>query len=143
MKPSSSLRGLRILNAGTAAKLHVTGNFARFVSPSAAVLPAYKTAERPRPLVGHREYPIRRFDGQNRGVRSNARILDNLFASVAVRIKNAPFISAVPAPLPADFDFDRIEGMMLGLAIGDALGTEAMYNLAQRRQDHFVIRDYI
>jgi ADP-ribosyl-[dinitrogen reductase] hydrolase len=28
-----------------------------------------------------------------------------------------------PGPMPADFSFDRVEGMMLGLAIGETTGT--------------------
>jgi hypothetical protein len=75
-------------------------------------------------------------------VPSNTEILKTLLANGEVQVNDSPFFDCVPPPLPPDFDFDRIEGMMLGLAIGDALGTEGGYNLRQRRRDGMVIRDY-
>jgi ADP-ribosylglycohydrolase len=52
--------------------------------------------------------------------------------------------SEIPHELPAGFDFGRIEGMMLGLAIGDALGntTESVHS-DKRRNQNGEIRDYL
>ncbi len=46
--------------------------------------------------------------------------------------------------MPEDFDFSRVEGMMLGLAIGDSLGkpTEGMLP-ENRRAKYGEIRDYV
>ncbi len=46
--------------------------------------------------------------------------------------------------MPASFDWDRVDGMLLGLAIGDALGntTEGMLP-AKRRELYGEIRDYV
>lgn len=61
---------------------------------------------------------------------------------IQVRV-GAPF-SRVPGNLPDGFDFDRIEGMMLGLAIGDALGNPAEGCTPHDRQvRHGEIRDYL
>ena len=55
-----------------------------------------------------------------------------------------PVFEQVPAPLPGAFDFSRVRGMMLGLAIGDALGnTSEGMNPSQRRAAHGEIRDYL
>ena len=52
--------------------------------------------------------------------------------------------SEMPRQLPASFDFARIEGMMLGLAIGDALGNTSEACLPSRRhKEHGEIRDYL
>lgn len=49
-----------------------------------------------------------------------------------------------PAPLPASVGFERVEGMLLGLAIGDALGatTEAMLP-GERAARYGEIVDYL
>ena len=50
-----------------------------------------------------------------------------------------------PAPPPAaELDFDRVEGMMLGLAVGDSLGitSEGLYP-EDRREYLGEIRDYL
>jgi ADP-ribosyl-[dinitrogen reductase] hydrolase len=49
-----------------------------------------------------------------------------------------------PSPLPEDWEFARVEGMLLGLAIGDALGNTTESQLpATRRQSYGEIRDYL
>jgi hypothetical protein len=42
-----------------------------------------------------------------------------------------------PGPMPKDFDFGRIEGMMLGLAIGDALGNTTEGKVPRERKARF------
>ena len=69
--------------------------------------------------------------------------LESLFRAGDIPIRRAEFLATDPSPLPASFDFDRIEGMMLGLAIGDSLGlpTEGM-TPSERRRGYGEIRDY-
>jgi ADP-ribosyl-[dinitrogen reductase] hydrolase len=59
---------------------------------------------------------------------NNEQVLNHLFETRQIDLKLSPFFDKSPNPLSKDFDFGRIEGMMLGLAIGDALGntTEGM-----------------
>ncbi len=49
-----------------------------------------------------------------------------------------------PPSLPPDFDFQKIEGMLLGLAIGDALGTPTEGMTPKRRRGVYgEIRDFL
>jgi ADP-ribosyl-[dinitrogen reductase] hydrolase len=59
----------------------------------------------------------------------------DLLQCVAIRMSLAPRLEEAPAPLPTLFDWDRVDGMLLGLAIGDALGnTSEGRTPAKRRQ---------
>jgi ADP-ribosyl-[dinitrogen reductase] hydrolase len=71
-------------------------------------------------------------------------LLNQLLAQGKIAIEPAPLLNRAPSPLPEDWDFARVEGMLLGLAIGDALGntTESQLPVA-RRQSHGEIRDYL
>jgi ADP-ribosylglycohydrolase len=70
--------------------------------------------------------------------------LDNLFNRQLIRLTRAPLFAYAPGPMGRDFSFDRIEGMMLGLAIGDSLGNTSEGMLPQVRQArHGEIRDYL
>ncbi len=52
--------------------------------------------------------------------------------------------SAPPAPLPPGFELARLDGLLLGLAIGDALGnTSEGMPPARRRAQYGEIRDYL
>jgi len=75
---------------------------------------------------------------------SNAELLERLLARGAIDLRRGESLGRCPVPLPATFDWDRIDGMMLGLAIGDALGntTESMLP-ARRREVCGEIRDYL
>jgi hypothetical protein len=69
---------------------------------------------------------------------------EGLFQAGAIDLVRGPLFDAPPAPLPADFDFAKVEGMMLGLAIGDALGNTSEGQLpSQRRRVHGEIRNYL
>ncbi len=54
---------------------------------------------------------------------SNRELLDQLFAAGRIDVRRGPIFDLAPGPMPAELDFDRVEGMMLGLAVGDALGA--------------------
>jgi len=72
----------------------------------------------------------------------NRGLLTGLVASGAVEIEPAPFLDESPPALPQGFDFDRVEGMLLALAIGDALGNTSEGLFPADRRDCFgEIRD--
>lgn len=63
---------------------------------------------------------------------------------MALAVRWAEFFDSVPAPLPDDLPFRRIEGMLLGLAVGDSLGvTSEGLTPKHRRQIFGEIRDYL
>ncbi len=71
-------------------------------------------------------------------------LLNHLLAQGKIALEPASFLNRAPSPLPADWDFARVEGMLLGLAIGDALGNPTESQLpATRRQSYGEIRDYL
>ncbi len=70
-------------------------------------------------------------------------MLDWLFEPGRIAVERAPLFDAPPSPAGA-VDFDRVRGMMLGLAIGDALGnTSESLSPAQRRTFFGEVRDYL
>ncbi len=74
----------------------------------------------------------------------NRGLLQQMFSRNQVALVNAAFLKSAPVPLPAEWDFDRIEGMLLGLAIGDSLGNTTESQIpATRIQSHGEIRDYL
>lgn len=77
---------------------------------------------------------------------TNRELLDYLFQTGRMDLHRAPFLDTAPPRLPKKLDPDRIEGMLLGLAIGDALGitTEGPgWSVGRRRLVHPLdITDY-
>ncbi len=73
----------------------------------------------------------------------NRTTFERLLSTGEIRIRAAGLFRSTPPPLPSDFHFSRIEGMMLGLAIGDALGnsSEGMWP-AKRRASLGEVRNY-
>lgn len=58
-------------------------------------------------------------------------------------VQEGPWLHRQPPPLPAGLQ-DRVRGMLLGVAIGDALGnTTESINPAERRRRFGIIRDYL
>ncbi len=53
----------------------------------------------------------------------NISLLQDLITKGVIRICDSPIFSKTPKYLPSDFDFNKVEGMLLGVAIGDALGA--------------------
>ena len=74
----------------------------------------------------------------------HARLLDRLFDEGLINLLRGRLLGEEPAPLPATFDWDRVDGMLLGIAIGDALGnsTESMSG-ESRRDVYGEVRDYL
>lgn len=74
----------------------------------------------------------------------NSILLHRLLAQGKIALKPASSLKQAPLPLPDKWDFDRVEGMLLGLAIGDALGNPTESQLPDaRRQAYGEIRDYL
>ena len=74
---------------------------------------------------------------------TNRQTLERLFAEGRIDLAKAPFLDEVPSPAgePA---WDRVEGMLLGLAIGDALGNPVEGTLPSARRVRFgEIRGYV
>jgi len=70
--------------------------------------------------------------------------MERLFRSGEIALERSSLFDQTPDPLPTTFSFDKVEGMMLGLAIGDALGiTTESWLPSKRRSVHGEIRDYI
>ena len=75
---------------------------------------------------------------------TNRDTLERLLRSGEIALERSPFLDQAPDPLPTTFSFDKIDGMMLGLAIGDALGITTESWLPSKRQAKYgEIRDYI
>ena len=60
---------------------------------------------------------------------TNHETLNWLFETAQIRLRRGMIFDAAPMPVPDDFDFDRVEAMMLGLAIGDALGNTSAVSI--------------
>ncbi|MBU1747120.1 MAG: ADP-ribosylglycohydrolase family protein [Chloroflexi bacterium] len=75
---------------------------------------------------------------------SSQETLDQFLQDGTIHLQPGPLLTAAPPPLADSFTFDRIAGMLLGLAIGDSLGntTEGLLP-TERRQAHGLIRDYL
>ena len=74
----------------------------------------------------------------------NRKIFEGLVESRQIRVQPVELFDNGPGPVPDSFDFGRVEGMMLGLAIGDALGntSESMFP-SERHALYGEIRDYL
>ncbi len=72
------------------------------------------------------------------------KLFESLLVAGNIRLSRGPLFEQTPKALPANFEFDKIEGMMLGLAIGDSLGitTEGLLP-SERRARHGELRHYI
>ena len=74
----------------------------------------------------------------------NDQILDELIRTGGIAVQRAPLFDQAPALIGKALDFERVEGMLLGLAIGDALGNTSESQVpAQRRARYGEIRDYL
>ncbi len=73
----------------------------------------------------------------------NRQMLDWLLRQGLIKLDHSDLLDRAPTP-PGQIDWDRVEGMLLGLAIGDALGvlTEGLLP-AERRAAFGEVRDYL
>ncbi|HID76598.1 MAG TPA: ADP-ribosylglycohydrolase [Planctomycetaceae bacterium] len=75
---------------------------------------------------------------------SNREILENLFRTGGIDLVRGPIFDQSPAPLPDDLGFSKVEGMLLGLVIGETLGmTTEGWTPEKRRTTYGEIRDYL
>lgn len=74
----------------------------------------------------------------------NRATLQRLFADDAIDLQESPILDLGPPLSRLGVDFDKVEGMLLGLAVGDALGATTESRTPQeRREAHGEIRDYL
>jgi ADP-ribosylglycohydrolase len=74
----------------------------------------------------------------------NTNLLKHLLANSTIRLKDSELLYHPPPSLPDSFRFEKIEGMLLGLAIGDALGAPSEGKLpAERRERYGNVTDYL
>ncbi len=74
--------------------------------------------------------------------RSNTEIMRSLFRDKVIRSEEPAFIYKAPKRFPVAFS--RIEGMLLGIAIGDSLGnTSELLSINQRNKRYGLITDYL
>lgn len=74
----------------------------------------------------------------------NTALVQQLLSRREIALEAPSLLTAYPSTLPDDFDFARVEGMLLGLAIGDALGNTSESQLPSvRRQQFGEVRDYL
>ena len=74
----------------------------------------------------------------------NLGLINDLLAKHRIRMRNSEVFNISPPHLPVSFTFEKVEGMLLGLAVGDALGypTEGK-KPGDRYSKYGEIRDYI
>ncbi len=74
----------------------------------------------------------------------NSDALSMLFETHQIDVGRGAIFDLAPGPMPATMDWGRVEGMMLGLAVGDSLGcTSESLTPHERRSRHGEIRDYL
>lgn len=74
---------------------------------------------------------------------SHREVLDDLIERGCIAIRRGPIFDSSPKPLET-IDGDRVEGMLLGVAIGDALGRPSEARRPEVRRKRFgEIRDYL
>lgn len=74
----------------------------------------------------------------------NTNLLEGLLDQGIIRLQKSHLLFQSPSRLPQTFNFDKVEGMLLGAAIGDSLGATSEGLSAVERNNRFgEIRDYI
>src|SRR4051794_38795746 len=74
----------------------------------------------------------------------NRVMLDRLFAEQGIDLQRGPILDQAPSVHANGVDFAKVEGMLLGLAVGDALGVTTEGRLpSERHMSHGEIRNYL
>jgi len=74
----------------------------------------------------------------------NTPVLKHMLSQGTIRLKDSDILYQAPLPLPESFRFEKVEGMLIGLAVGDALGaTSEGREPAERKRQFGEIRDYV
>lgn len=74
----------------------------------------------------------------------NQRLLDQLLQDGTVLMRRSSLLDQPPPPLASHFTWDKAEGMLLGLAIGDSLGNTTESQMPDKRYaSHGEITDYL
>lgn len=75
---------------------------------------------------------------------SNKQLLDDFYDKGRINLEDPRNILETPEPIPDDISWDKVEGMLLGLAIGDSLGnTSERLTFSERQETHGWINDYL
>jgi len=75
---------------------------------------------------------------------SNRLLLEQFWANGTINLQHGAIFATQPAPLGPAFTWERLEGMLLGLAVGDALGnTTESWLPSARRRAYGEITDYL
>ncbi len=78
------------------------------------------------------------------GSSANRLIFDWLVDDNQIDLRRSPFLSTAPSAHVRPVTWDRVEGMLLGSAIGDALGNRTESQIpAHRRSRYGELRDYL
>lgn len=74
----------------------------------------------------------------------NSGLLKSLMTRGRIRLQDGDTLREIPPPLPESIGFQKVEGMLLGLAIGDSLGAASEGMLPpERLRRHGEIRGYV
>jgi ADP-ribosylglycohydrolase len=83
-------------------------------------------------------------EGENRGMNASREKLSDLFRTGGIDIRHGEIFDRRPTVPGGGFGFDRFEGMMLGLAVGDSLGNSSeSLRPSDRERAYGEIRDYL
>ena len=75
---------------------------------------------------------------------TNRTLLDRQFSDATIPLRKGRIFDVPASPKPDSFDFDRVEGMLLGAAIGDSLGAPTESSVPHVRAERFgEVRDYL
>ncbi len=74
----------------------------------------------------------------------NSGLLKSLMTRGRIRLQDGDTLREIPPPLPESIGFQKVEGMLLGLAIGDSLGAASEGMLpSERLRRHGEVRGYL
>ena len=66
----------------------------------------------------------------------NTPLLKHMLSLGTIHLRDSATVYETPPTLPGSFGFEKVEGMLLGLAIGDALGATTEGQDPARRKNN-------